>query len=227
MPRRLELVSHLLCPYVQRALIVAAETATPLERTYIDLADKPAWFTAISPTGKVPLLRVGDGASEAVLFESAAISEYLDETSGRALMPDEPLERARTRAWVEFASGTLGDIAGLYGASDEAAFTAKVAMLGRRFAQVDAALRGPWFAGARFGLVDAAFAPVFRYLDAFEALAGLELAEELDRLASWRAALARRPSVAGAVLPAFRDGLDRFLATRDSHIGRFIRGAQG
>ncbi len=55
---KLELVSHYLCPYVQRAAIALAEKGVPFTRAYVDLADKPAWFTAISPLGKVPLLKV-------------------------------------------------------------------------------------------------------------------------------------------------------------------------
>jgi glutathione S-transferase len=63
----------------------------------------------------VPLLRV-DGE---VLFESAVICEYLDETHGPRLHPDDPLERARHRAWMEFGSSILADIAGFYTAPDE------------------------------------------------------------------------------------------------------------
>jgi glutathione S-transferase len=37
----LMLVSHHLCPYVQRVAIALAEKNTPFERTYIDLANKP------------------------------------------------------------------------------------------------------------------------------------------------------------------------------------------
>ncbi len=50
------LVSHHLCPYVQRVAIALREKAVPFERRDVDLAHKPAWFTDISPLGKVPLL---------------------------------------------------------------------------------------------------------------------------------------------------------------------------
>jgi glutathione S-transferase len=51
-----ELVSHHLCPYVQRAAIVLTEKGVSFKRTLIDLDNKPDWFKAISPLGKVPLL---------------------------------------------------------------------------------------------------------------------------------------------------------------------------
>ena len=55
---QLTLVSHHLCPYVQRAAIALLEKGVPFERVMVDLSDKPAWFSAISPLGKVPLLQV-------------------------------------------------------------------------------------------------------------------------------------------------------------------------
>jgi len=70
----LTLVSFDLCPYVQRAAIALAEKGVPFERRDVDLANKPDWFEAISPLGKVPLLQVDDE----VLFESAVIVEYLE-----------------------------------------------------------------------------------------------------------------------------------------------------
>ena len=217
------LVSHHLCPYVQRAAIVAGEKGIALRREFIDLSAKPGWFLALSPTGKVPLLRVG----EAALFESAAICEYLDETSpGPALLPADPLERARHRAWVEFASATLNDVAGLYAAGDEAAFEAKRSALAGRFAAVGRALaaEGPWFGGGAFGMVDAAWAPVFRYLDAFERCAGLFLLEDAPGVRRWRAALAERPSGEQAVASDYPARLETFLLARGSHLSRVMEG---
>ncbi len=75
MPQRLRLISHKLCPYVQRAAIVAAEKRIDFERIDIDLAHKPDWFLAISPTGKVPVLEVTEAdGSVHVLFESSVIA---------------------------------------------------------------------------------------------------------------------------------------------------------
>ena len=135
MPERLRLISHKLCPFVQRAVIVAKEKDIAFERVNVDLANKPDWFLKISPTGKVPVLEVTerDGSTH-ILFESSVIAEYLDEIAGAPLLPREPLERARQRAWVEFASATIMDIGKLYAAPYEAEFeTAKAALENRGF----------------------------------------------------------------------------------------------
>ncbi len=107
----LKLVSHDLCPYVQRAAIALDEKGVPFERINVDLANKPDWFTTLSPLGKVPLLKVERReGSEAVLFESAVILECLEETLPGPLHPDDPLVRARHRSWIEFGSACLGAI---------------------------------------------------------------------------------------------------------------------
>ncbi len=121
MAARLKLISHKLCPCVQRAVIALTEKRVTFERIDIDLANKPDWFVAISPLGKTPVLQVGD----VPIFESAVILEYLEETQPRPLHPTDPLRRAEHRAWIEFGSTVLNDIAGFYAASDEAAFKAK------------------------------------------------------------------------------------------------------
>ncbi|MBT7766569.1 MAG: glutathione S-transferase family protein, partial [Bdellovibrionales bacterium] len=54
----MELISFKLCPFVQRAVIVLKEHQLDYDINYINLADPPSWFREISPTGKVPLLKV-------------------------------------------------------------------------------------------------------------------------------------------------------------------------
>src|SRR5258705_5507013 len=148
----LKLISHKLCPYVQRAVIALTEKGVSFERIAIDLADKPDWFLAISPLGKTPVLQVGDKA----IFESAVILEYLEETESKPLHPADPLARAEHRGWIEFGSAVLNDIAGFYAAKDEAAFKAKTAQLEQRFARLEARITAsPWFDGENFSLVDA------------------------------------------------------------------------
>lgn len=202
------LVSHALCPYVQRAAIVLREKGVAFERVDVDLAHKPEWFLRLSPLGKTPVLVVGDEA----LFESAVICEYLDETEPPRLHPADPLARARERAWMEFGSTVLNGIAGLYNAADAAALGRAHAALRARFEQLDAELGdGPWFAGARFGLVDAVFGPVFRY---FDVIPEDGLFDRLPRVRAWRAALAARPSVREAVAPDYAARLRAFLQVR-------------
>ncbi|KAA1179402.1 glutathione S-transferase family protein [Rhizobium tropici] len=216
---KLILVSHYLCPYVQRAAITLAEKTVPFEICYVDLSAKPDWFLAISPLGKVPLLivRQGDG-SETVLFESAVICEYLEETqSGARLHPADPLARARHRSWMEFGSSILSDLWGFETAKDEEAYEAKRKALIEKFSRVETELNdGPFFAGEAFSLVDAVFAPIFRYFEVFDAITPTGIFDALPRVMAWRAELASRQSVRDAVTQDYPDRLKAFLVNHDA-----------
>lgn len=217
------LISFALCPYVQRAAIVLLEKQAPFDRTDIDLANKPDWFLELSPLGKVPVLVVEEEGREHVLFESSVIAEYLDETIAPRLHPADPLAKARHRAWIEFASATLADVYGFY-AGDQATFEAKRDALDAKFARLESVLGdGPYFDGTEFRLVDAAFAPVFRYFDLFDDLVEHGLWSDRPKLAAYRAALAKRPSVRDAVIPDYRERLRDYVKQKDGHLAARLR----
>ena len=220
----LTLISHALCPYVQRAAIVLAEKNAPFTRRYVDLSDKPAWFVEVSPLGRTPVLLVGD----APIFESAVICEFLDESLGPRLHPQEALQRARHRGWMEFGSAVLNTIAGFYNAADANVLQAKREQLRARFEQLEEVLdaQGPFFAGPHFSIVDAVFAPVFRYFDVFEQLDEESFFAATPKVRAWRAALARRPSVRDAVSPQYEALLREFLLARGGELSRRIAARQ-
>jgi glutathione S-transferase len=213
----LVLVSHALCPYVQRAAILLAEKGARFERRDVDLGAKPQWFLDVSPLGRTPVLLVGGTP----IFESAVICEYLDETLEPRLHPADPLQRAQERSWMEFGSATLSGIAALYAAPDASALQGRAAELRGRFEQLEVVLgSGPYFAGERFGLVDAVFGPVFRYFDVIDRIEDFGLWLNLPRVCRWREALARRPSVVSAVDAAYPERLLQFVRARGSELAR-------
>jgi glutathione S-transferase len=217
MAAALKLISHKLCPYVQRAVIALTEKGVPFERIDIDLANKPDWFLKISPLGKTPVLVVGDKA----IFESAVILEYLEETQPNALHPADALDRAEHRGWIEFGSAVLNDIAGFYAAKDEATLKAKAAQLEQKFARLEArVVAAPWFDGEKFSLVDAVFGPVFRYFDVFDEIGDFGILAGKPKLAQWRKNLAARPSVRGAVSADYPALLRDFIERRQSWLSQ-------
>ena len=217
---KLTLISHRLCPYVQRVAIALAEKSLPFTRVDIDLAAKPDWFLAISPLGKTPVLKVGDAA----IFESAVIVEYLEDTHSPPLHPADPLDRADHRAWIEISSSILNDIAGFYAAATPDAFAAKTKALKEKFGCVEGRLsEGPHFAGSRFSLVDAAFAPVFRYFDVFDTIADFGILEGKPKTAKWRQGLHERPSVQVAVASDYSTRLCAFLLARNSRLSQLMQ----
>ena len=218
---RFTLISHHLCPFVQRAAIALDEQQVPFERRNIDLANKPDWFLQLSPLGKVPILVVDD---DTVLFESSVIAQYIDEISGHNLLSSGTLEKYRQLAWMEFASQAIAGIGRLYNAASRSIVEDARFDLEDKFERVEEALgNGPWFAGEQFTLVDAAFAPAFRYFDMLDDLTGFDVFARTPKVIRWRQALSKRPSVIAAVSDDYPERLLTFLADRDSYIGRIAR----
>src|SRR5437868_5338553 len=215
-----KLISFKLCPYVQRAAIVLAEKSVPFERIDIDLANKPHWFLKLSPLGKVPVLIVRGDDGEVALFESNVICEYIEDTQGGAkLHLENPLQRAQHRAWMEFGSTILSELWGLETTGDAAVFEAKRVAVAAKFARVEEALgSGPFFAGDKFSLVDAVFAPIFRYFDVFDQLTDLSVFTATPKVRAWRKALAQRPSVRTAVGSDYPQLLHAFLVRHNAHM---------
>ena len=216
----LKLISHKLCPYVQRAVIALTEKGVPFDRIDIDLANKPDWFLKISPLGKVPVLLVETKDGEVALFESNVICEYIEDTqAGAKLHPRDALERAQHRAWMEFGSTILSELWGLETTGDPAIFESKRQAVAAKFARVEQALgTGRYFAGENFSLVDAVFAPIYRYFDVFDQLIELSVFTDTPKVRAWREALARRPSVRTAVGADYPQLLHAFLVRHDAHM---------
>jgi glutathione S-transferase len=166
------------------------------------------------------VLVVATERGEVALFESNVICEYIEETQpGASLHPADPLARAEHRAWMEFGSAILGDLWGLETTTDPATFESKRQALAAKFARVEAALgEGPFFAGDRFSLVDAVFAPIFRYFDVFDDLADLGIFKSAPKVRTWRLELAKRPSVQAAVGVEYPQLLRAFLKRYDAHL---------
>lgn len=213
------LISHHLCPYVQRAVIVLSEKNIDHRRTYIDLANKPDWFKSISPLGRVPILETQDS----VLFESQVIAEYLDEVTPGSLHPTQALEKARHRSWIEFGSETLAGIGGLYSAKDASSFEQKRHALRQKFERINLEISGPYFAGDSFHMIDGVWATIFRYFDVFDTIADFDILTGLDAVQLWRQTVATRASVINAPPEGYTQRLEQFLQKKNSHITSLMK----
>lgn len=220
MTREFELITHVLCPYVQRSVIVLNEKRIPYRRTDIDLANKPDWFAQISPLGKVPVLVTGERRS---LFESAVICEYLNDITPGSLHPEDALDRAEHRAWIEFGSGLLSRIAQLYNAPTGEAFDTVRQALREQFQQLENRLEeGPFFSGEDFRIIDAVYGPIFRYFDVLEPAVELDILQDLPKVQAWQGQLRARKSVRQAVSENYPQQLLAFVRARGSYLSGLI-----
>ena len=222
------LISFKLCPYVQRCVVILHEKEVAYDIDYVDLSDRPDWFVELSPLGKVPVLEVTrDDGSNVVLFESVVINEYLDEVTEGSMLPADPLDRAHSRAWVEFGNAVLSDAFSITSAKDEADLAMVLEKLGKKLDRLEREIgTGPFFLGAEVTLVDAAFTPALQRLSwANEIHPAMAIFEERPKVARWWSALAARESVRGSVVHDLRERFDNFIG-RDRGGYRSVVGAR-
>ena len=199
----IELISFDLCPFVQRSVITLLEKDIPFKRTNIDLANKPEWFLRISPLGKVPVLKI-DGN---ILFESAVINEYLDEITPPSMHPKNPLQKAVNRAWIEFGSELSNLSFRMVTTDDENILEQSLQALRDKFEFLDKNLTAaPFFNGAAFSLIDAAYAPVFIRIEYLLKQAVDDVIPAgCSRVLAWSDAILARPSVQGSIIERFTE----------------------
>jgi glutathione S-transferase len=218
---KLELISFKTCPYVQRAVVTLLEKKVDFDITYIDLENPPSWFLEISPFGKVPLLRV-DGK---VLFESAVIVEFLDEIFPPSLHPVDPFQKAQNRAWIEFGYNLNMEQFTMLLAKDEASFNEKYQALRKDLQRLEQQIAaGPYFNGAQFTLVDAAYGPTLMRFDLIEKFHDFGLENDLPKIQAWQKTLLNRESVQKSVVPEFADLFAKTIIDADGYAAKWFTG---
>ena len=214
---KFELVSHELCPFVQRSVITLKQKNVDFDIRYVDLRNRPDWFLKISPLGKVPVLNV-DGTT---LFESAAINEFLDEVTEGNSLPSDPIKRAQARAWIEFASQVIMNFFSMSMQKDEEGFNnQKSGFLEKLGRLEDVIAGGVFFNGEHFTLVDASIAPVFTRTLLCEKTFGVNFFTATPQVNSWAQKLCEEKYVQESVNADFSEKFVQLLIEGDSFMAR-------
>lgn len=218
------LVSFKTCPWVQRAAIVLREKGVDFEFRHIDRDNRPDWFLAISPHKKVPVLSIDGKVS---LFESNAIAEYLDETITPRLHPEDPVQRAVNRAWTDYLPTFSDMVTGQAYSEDEAEYKEDVAKIAPAFEKLEGALKtqssqGPLFNGAKYSLVDAAYAPFLQRYYFLDRIKPLGVIEKFPRVNAWAQALLKRPSTHSFPEAEFEQLYRLNVKLRKKYLSQFI-----
>lgn len=208
-------------------MIVLRAKGIDFEITHITADDKPDWFLEISPHGKVPVLWVDDD----ILFESSAIAEFLDETVEPRLHPEDPVRRARNRAWTDFTSDFAKAINGVNYAKSKDDQVAAMDGARKALARVEEALtrersnKGPFFNGETLCVVDAAYAPFLMRFSLVEGLCKTGLLTDFPKVDAWRQALAECDIIKGSVVPEFRELFGANLRKRQTYAATLLDAA--
>ncbi len=217
------LVSFKTCPWVQRSAIALREKNAPFEFRHIESDNRPDWFLAISPHKKVPVLTIDD---KVTLFESNAINEYLDEQVSPQLHPADPIQRAINRAWTDYVPTFASSVTGCAYAATEEAYKVAVAKIPEAFDRLEKALEkqgsGPFFNGAKYSLVDSAYAPFLQRYVFLDRIKKLGVMEKYPRLKAWCDALMARPSTHSFPEAEFEAMYREGLRKRGSYLSQFV-----
>lgn len=197
----------------RRASIMLEESGLPYEVHPVELAKrvhKEAWFLALNPYGRIPVIVDRDHQEPIVLFESGAILLYLAEKSGR-LLPHSPAARGEALKWLFFGTSSVGPTA------MQVHWLARLKDAGKPhenldiyrdellllYRIMDRRLREAPFLAGNYSIADIAAYPwLFRH-----AMQGIDMAT-LPRVASWMDRVAARPAVQkGMNIPPRTDGL--------------------
>ncbi|WNZ27056.1 glutathione S-transferase [Leptolyngbya sp. NK1-12] len=150
------------CPFCERVWFALEEKEIPFETEFIDLSNKPKWYTDLVPTALVPAAKI-EGK---LVYESKDILLALEERfSTLPLLPDDPTENAVARQWIE-ESETGGFLAASYSfvratTADPDELVTLQATLETQLDELEQALGqypGAFFL-SRFSLVDIMYSP--------------------------------------------------------------------
>ena len=201
----IKIYSSARCPYAQRTRMLMIEKEIPFELTEVDLRNKPDWFLAVSPYGKVPVI-VDDGQT---IYESAIINEYLDEKYiSIPMMPEEPVERAKARIWMDYCTNKYLTLSRklLVDHGNEELQTENKKKMKESLIYIEKECfeknsNGTFCLGDNISLVDLHYAPFFERFGAFKELFGVEWPEECIKISNWWSAIQKRDSYKMTVLP--------------------------
>lgn len=196
--------SHPLSSYCHKVLIALYEAGAPFESRMVDLSDAAgrAAFRAISPWGKMPVLR--DEARDRTVWETPIIIEYLDRhyPGAQPLLPPDPDQALEVRLWDRVfdlyvhtpMQAAVSDV--IAGAAAPRPLHAEA--LDTAYAQIEGHMTGrTWAAGEAFSLADCAAAPALFYANCVS-----PFATRFPAVSAYFERLVARPSVARTLVEA-------------------------
>lgn len=216
---QLELISFKLCPFTQCAIILLNYQKIDFKMTHINPMELPDWFLAISPTGKVPLLK----ADDEIIFESNVISEFINDISPTNLHPKNAVKKANNRSWIAFSSLIFDDLFNII-TGDEAKFNTAKTQLFSKLTQIEALKTNThFFNGDDFQMIDAAFAPIFMRLAWINEFTNNALSlSQLPQLSLWADAVLNVEAVKTSVVEGLDDVYYSNIEAREGYLSTLL-----
>ncbi|KAF8911523.1 glutathione S-transferase [Gymnopilus junonius] len=158
-PQNLVFYSGWFCPFAQRAWISLEERGIPYQYNEINPYKKEPHFLAINPKGLVPAVEYKGKA----LYESLILCEFFEDAFPNYkpnLLPLDPVDRALARIWLDHITKTfIPSIHRLLQVQEASKQAEALQDLYQSIRKLTDNIKGPYFFGEKFSLVDIAVAP--------------------------------------------------------------------
>lgn len=194
------LYHYLDCPYCFRVRAYLAERDLTYTSLTVDRGAPPPELLALNPLGRLPIWVTDEGRP---IFGSQTIVHFLEATHGQALLPTDPLQRARCAMAEELCTDGLlqplirldREMAGREpGTWDLQVWQAETSRVNRTLQVFESLLGGrPWLVGQSLTTADLALVQPLTILERY----GLDLQRQ-PGLADLAERLSRRPSIVAA-----------------------------
>jgi len=159
-PQDLVFWSGWFCPFNQRTWITLEERGIPYQYKEVNPYKKEKHFLDINPKGLVPAVEYKGKA----LYESLILCEFLEDAYPQHtphILPADPYERARVRIWVDHCGKNIvAPSQRLLQAQDKETQDKARENLYEGLRKLAKEIKGPFFSGEEFTLVDVVIAPV-------------------------------------------------------------------
>ncbi|OCH86631.1 glutathione-S-transferase [Obba rivulosa] len=147
------------CPFANRSWIALEEKGIPYQYKEINPYTKDKHFLEINPKGLVPAIEYKGRA----LYESLVLCEFLEDAYPNHtphLLPTDPFERGYARLWIDFVcKSAVPSIQRLVQAQEPDKQRAALEDTLKALRTFTENIKGPWFLGEQFSLVDIVLAP--------------------------------------------------------------------
>jgi glutathione S-transferase len=184
----MRLYAHRYCPYSRRVRIVLAELALEVED--VELTPKAPHPPALA--GKVPFehgVPVLEVREDLVIWDSAAIVEWLDAAHPGSVMPSTRDEQARARAWVGWATQTYPMVKDVVLEKDPDKRAHAERAIAERLAKIEPLFTGEWLVPPTCSIADLGLGPVVARLSS------TTIGSLPTKTRAWAERLIARPSV--------------------------------
>ncbi|KAJ7099522.1 glutathione S-transferase-like protein [Mycena belliarum] len=158
-PQDLIFYSGWFCPYNQRVWVTLEEKGIPYQYQEVNPYKKEQRFLDVNPKGLVPTVEV-DGKA---LYESLVLCEFLEDAypdRKPSMFPGDAYTKGHVRLWVDFVQKSFVPtyVRLLQAKEQDKQEPARKEMI-EALRTFTAEIKGPYFLGEEFSLVDVAIAP--------------------------------------------------------------------